>query len=871
MKNIFSIVLLSSSLTLLSGCDKAISTNTLEEAQNTFQEGNYATSSLLLKNILREKSTNIDARILLARNHLKQGLFLNAEKELNIVIKDPTTIPKVIELYFEALFGLNDSLQIIEFWRDNKANISIAVKAKIVPIVSISMVKMDLIKEAKALIKSGTTWAKQSNDSQSIIISEAIQSSFSNTLSNQDKITQLVNGCKKIPNNWVLCYMAANGQFSNKDYEGSIALLEPLVKSLPYYIPPSIQLTESYIKSHDYKLADQFLNALLREYPNQPYINQLKALYSIQTNDFQKAKTHINKTLTLGYTSPETRLIAGLANYQLGNFEQALSYLMTLNKSFPNNDFIKKIIIAIQLKLGNTNSAYNEISQLEMNSENTDIVAMAGIELLKAGNKKQGNKVLENINTKNMLNNNLVANIGISKLASGDESGIEDIERLFESLVSNNADKSDINKSKYLLISAFLTTNQIERAIEQVGEWLKTEPNNIENYLLLAKIHKQEVPNKPIKVNSSYQEVIDRDKSNLSANIHFAENALKNQDYIKANKHYKIALKDNPVNDKALKGLYLTSLKLGHDGSTLVEIEKLLNNFEDSPEYSLTLSEIYLYAKKFQKAIDVIENINFKKNRNKRLKNLILGRAYTSLKEYKKAAFAYEQVTNRDPLNIRILIKLLYVYEKSNDLNKAVNELEVLHKLHSTNFQVKLLLSNYYALTDNANAALTILKDISAENQDQPFIVRVKGIASYKLNKYEEALPFLLSDYKVTGSNTIASYIFDSRIKLNKKSVALKDMKKHLIKNPNNVINRLFYANILFKENESKAIEQYRKIIELDKNNLVSLNNLAWYLYEQNNLTEALIYAQRAKKIAPNNDSIIDTYDKIEAAIKNKL
>ena len=260
MKSIFSIVLLSS-LVLLSGCDRATSPNAIEEAHNTFQKGNYATSSLLLKNILRNKPTDIDARILLAQNHLKQGLFINAEKELSIVLKDNTEMSDAIGLYFEALYGLNDSLQIIELWKVNKGNISTAEKAKVAPIVAISMAKMDLIEEAKVLIKSSTSWAKQSNNSKAIIVSEAIQSSFSSSLSKQNKIVKLVNGCNKVPSHWILCHMAANGQFSNKNFEGAINLLEPLVKKLPYYITPVIRLTESYIKHNDYERANQYLNA----------------------------------------------------------------------------------------------------------------------------------------------------------------------------------------------------------------------------------------------------------------------------------------------------------------------------------------------------------------------------------------------------------------------------------------------------------------------------------------------------------------------------------------------------------------------------------------------------------------------------------
>ena len=51
----------------------------------------------------------------------------------------------------------------------------------------------------------------------------------------------------------------------------------------------------------------------------------------------------------------------------------------------------------------------------------------------------------------------------------------------------------------------------------------------------------------------------------------------------------------------------------------------------------------------------------------------------------------------------------------------------------------------------------------------------------------------------------------------------------------------------------------YERVLDLDPNDLVALNNLAWYLRERDP-KKALAYAEKAHELAPKAPSILDTY-----------
>jgi tetratricopeptide (TPR) repeat protein len=76
---------------------------------------------------------------------------------------------------------------------------------------------------------------------------------------------------------------------------------------------------------------------------------------------------------------------------------------------------------------------------------------------------------------------------------------------------------------------------------------------------------------------------------------------------------------------------------------------------------------------------------------------------------------------------------------------------------------------------------------------------------------------------------------------------------------PQNAGARLLLGEIARKTGDrSGAIAEYRAVAEVDQNNLVALNELA-YMLSNDNPNEALKYAQRAGELAPDNPVVQDT------------
>ncbi|MBU6485846.1 MAG: tetratricopeptide repeat protein, partial [Betaproteobacteria bacterium] len=77
--------------------------------------------------------------------------------------------------------------------------------------------------------------------------------------------------------------------------------------------------------------------------------------------------------------------------------------------------------------------------------------------------------------------------------------------------------------------------------------------------------------------------------------------------------------------------------------------------------------------------------------------------------------------------------------------------------------------------------------------------------------------------------------------------------------NPKDATLPLMLAQQSQQENDYKAAAAaYKKVLDIDPDNVVALNNLAWILSEQKD-PAALEYAEHAHRLAPFNAGVIDT------------
>ncbi|MBA6372149.1 PEP-CTERM system TPR-repeat protein PrsT [Colwellia sp. BRX8-4] len=865
MKNIIRCVFIATLVLFITSCNKISSSERLNNAQQEYKNHNYPAVIILLKNFIRDKPNNKEARILMAKSHYQLGNFLDAEKEYLRAIDLGVNIEEISYFYVTTLYAIEDHIGVTNFWEQNISILTNRQKADIAPVVSLAYLHQTSSQKSFEVATKGKDIASDLNNPELIMLNTAIANSYIKPANIDNTIKELKVACESYPTRWVICELLANALFSEDKFSQSAEVLKNIIANKPNHTMLVIKLADSYVRAENTDKAWEHINALLKIHPKQPYINLLAATIELKKENFIKALNHINTSINSGLVNPQTKLIASLAHYHLGNDEQALFHLQSLKTANPNNALVTRLYVAIQLRMGDADSISTAYSQAAASEENSEIFALASLALLKAGDSKKSARLIKVIDTSLITNQKILNSISLAKLASGDTSGIKDIEKSLNNLVKNNAAKNEISNVKFLLISSLLASGENKKAIEYVNNWSARFPNEVENKLLLVEIEKKSNNKNNVKIESLYKEVITLEPGHEAANVFFGQKSMSDGEFENSSKFFHQVINNNRFNFIAIRGYIFSQDKLNNRPQTLIYLEGLYPSYEVDLQERIALAQLYLFTEQPKKATVLLKKIT---EPNKTFKtNMLLAEAYIQTGNFVDSIDIYKKsLTNRSP-DRQLIAKLAIAYEMSNNLNEAVKVFEKLKSDYPSNTQIGLVLANFQLFVNKQADTILYIESLTDEQQSHPAIIGLRGKAYYFSKQYAKALPFLKDSYIKTANKKLMPFIFDSKIKLNQVNDALAEMGKHLANNPEDITNRIYYATELNKHDQTRAINQYEQVILADKSNILALNNLAWLLYETGSLPEAKKYIDRAIKIAPNNSEVIDTNNKIKQAL----
>jgi putative PEP-CTERM system TPR-repeat lipoprotein len=841
---------------ILSACSEISPDENIALAQKAYDSKDYPSSNIYLKKAIQKEPNNIEARILLAKTYQAQGSFNNADKEWTKAIELGGLTNNIIQGQLITLYALDDNLGVVNLWNDSYHEINSMNKLQTMHIPALSLFKLNKLKDSKLLLQDASEQAKGTEYKD---LFDALNSLLYSKVSMEEKITKLEHVSKRLEFDLPLKLTLANLYFISQNFESSAEIYEEIAFTSPKYVEPIIIAIESLLRQPNLEKAEKHVENLLSSFPDQPYVNQLAAHIKVQQNDFKQAKKHIDVAILNGQQNPQLRLLAGLTHFKLTNYEQAESYLDGLEKFYSKNKFVKKLIVSNKLKLGSFSNLTNVID----NKDDIELLSATGLALIGI-EPDESSKLLQQLNLNDIENISSRNRMGIAKLMSRDKFATQNIIKGAQEVLDKpKASDEEIESSKFLLISSLMKDGKITEAKAIIAEWRKREPNNIFNLLVLGNIIQNESPEKSAAL---YKEVIKIDKNNQTALLKLGQHYLTLKDYKKAQNHFENIVQQNNYKPQALFGLYKSIEYTENKSEALIRLESMiLSNDKLIKNQSLPLlARIYLLANEPQKVISLLSSPQEDKEPNT---HLLIAEAYFQLKDYEKTISLYDQII-QEQLNIMVVRKKLSVHDTSNTEKQAIIDLKKLLKQNPNNFKLAIIAANYSVDNNESALGLELLKDIDVPTGYQKVVKGITARAHYFQKNYSEALPILKEEYKATKNNELASFIFNTLKNSNKNIDATSFMISHLKSKPDDINNKLLLANQSFENRKIESIELYKEVLLQSPNNIIALNNLAWLLYEQKKLDEAKLYAAKALDLLPDNQNIIDTYNKINEALQ---
>ncbi len=349
---------------------------------------------------------------------------------------------------------------------------------------------------------------------------------------------------------------------------------------------------------------------------------------------------------------------------------------------------------------------------------------------------------------------------------------------------------------------------------------------------------------------------------------------------------------------------------------TLDEIKHLMDNNPGNSLLHLDLARAYLATNDTEKALSSAQEAVTEEQKSGHAKPAILipsqtliARVYSDRGEAAKALDEISLVLNMRPNDPEALLIKDRCLVATGQSDKATPDLEMLTQRYPTLAEPHVLLGNTYLNQkqfDKANAQFEILaKATPPDSRGFLGLQTVKLVSGHapeaiqalqdisQKNPGDPTVRFELANFEVTAAAMPQSGSRDARLKL--LSDAADNYKEILKTNPKSsqlwlrlgavqrTLNQSDAALASFEEagkvdpksrdaflNEAmlldalqrkkEAADAYNKVLNLEPDNALALNNLAYLSAESGtNLDQAQTYAERAKKKAPNSPEVSDT------------
>ncbi len=860
----------------------AQSSDSYEKALQSFNENKINETFIHLKNALKENSAHLPSKILLAKVHvlrkegnpalgyIQEAIELGADLNLTTLTQAQAYILNRDYLKLLALTELKLSEQ-------NKFEL-ILLKAS---------AYQSLEQDNDALIKYQQALVMQPNN---IVVISRI-ASFHLRQGNITKVNQFLSQIEKIaPDSYAYLYI--KGQLFEQDNKDNKALdyFEKANQQSPSNALISRSLANIYIKLGKYGKARIIVNDILEKTPDEPFIMLLNArLYTINKESGLADDAYnelVNKLLLVPSNimeqMPELLYISGLADFMMGNYENAQQKLKIYINT--KSDNINAILLLVDVYI-EQNQIHKAISLLESYNqliENHLPAALKQCNLYIQDKKAfKCNTLL--VNLKRIHGESDSLNYMQIKILKSNKQYSEAL-TLYEKMFSTNQSI----QIKKIGVSLYMLNNKYKEALIVINELLEQSPTEL-NYQLTKSDVLIEL-NEFSQANTILEKVLELQPDSLKTKFNQALILYLQKQYYEAQKQAEKLLinepnsfrlytllgnallgqkKFEPALDAFLKAQKFSSnnpaalekiVKLyrmsGKLELALEELNKLGKQFFLEPKYIQQKAEIYVIQEEYEQAAREFKLLYGLWADNHQLL-LVLAQMQREAKLYQAAEVSLMKSLEVKPSFLYSKIELLRVYLIQNQIGKAEPLAKKLLNSNAKNANVQLLYGDVeYAKNKYEKAHKHYLKAL--ELNSNYFLAAVK---LYKLardqkvgeDRFESTLLAIVLQHKESHfhRNLLADFYLgkDEKIKARAHYEILEKLEN--LPNKQYLYNNL--ANLYLEQDLIKALNYVEKAITIDNTNAFFYDTKGWILALQSNFQSGLNSLRQSYAINSSN------------------
>ncbi|MEZ5571792.1 MAG: PEP-CTERM system TPR-repeat protein PrsT [Halioglobus sp.] len=832
---------------ILLGCGEDVTSDDhVLQAREFLKQSNDQAAIAELKNALQKDVQNTQARALLGTLYFETGLYEDADKELSRALSMGTEPSVVVPVLAQVLLGLGDYDRLDSLTLDGLDPKS---KSTVQAAKGLSMMhrgNMDVAEEILdiALQNEPSSYYAQVAEARLMMERGEYQEA-------RGQLFRIFLVDQKYAPAWNLLGDIESAEQRPKQAEDAYTRVIKLTRNS---FDAQLNRAMMRIYQNNYQGASQDLAQLRRAFGParfHPGVNFASGLVALQAKRIDQAAKLFQNASEFSDAYPQTWYYLAAIYLEKGLFQQALSSVNRFLGLVPDSAVGAKL--AAKLELGQ--KSYNKAEALltpvvAANPDDIEALNLLASALLAQGKSGEGVSLLAKVAELQPDSTEAKARLGAGFIAAGSESlGIELLHEILEK--DPGYEQADV-----LIVLNYLRQKEFVEAIRAALEYRDRNPDSATSYDLLGRAYLAN--HEQAEAENAFKRALELRPGDPGATNSLAELALQRKEFQLARDYYGQTLAKNPKHLQTRMKVAASYALEGKEQDMLTSLDSIIQAFPREMEPRLVKARFYIAKGRLEEAMPLLEELSVEQKEQPDALvtiagfQLASGRYNQALGTLGKLIDLYPQVSQYHYMRAKAFAGLGNIEQLSVELERTV-------KLDPDHFYAKIALARLALLSNQNELFEKQLLELRKMVKDNPDVIKLEVAMAQKKGDNDTAAHLLemLFDREPTTGNAIA--LATHKQAVGNINGAIEQLQHWVADHPSDVAAREKLAEIYGSSNKrGGVIYQYQQILKVDPDHIIALNNLAWYLLDEDP-EQALAYAERAAELSPHSSSILDT------------
>ncbi|CAN5728137.1 PEP-CTERM system TPR-repeat protein PrsT [soil metagenome] len=831
---------------LLAGCEKQRPEDLVSSGKQYLAKKDAKAAIIQFKNALQKNPESAEARFLLGKSLMEIGDPVSAGVELRKAAELRYPEDQVSPVLARALNGEGQPRKVVDQFKDTTLSSQQAM-ADLKTSVATAYARLDNADQANAALKAALS--ANPDFPAALILQSRMQAASGDFDGATRSVDDILAKHPQESDAWLL--KADLLTFSKADYPTAIDAYRKALALKPDLLPAHSGIISIELLRKEYAAAQAQLAELKKLLPNHPQAKYFEAQIALQKEDYAAAKQLADQLLRIAPDNVKVMHLAGAVEFQRGSLIAAEVLFSKALQAAPDNANVRKMLVQTYLRLGQANKALPTVLPLiEAASPNAVVLALAGETYLQLGDVAKADALFSRAAKLNPADARNRTALALTQLAMGNvEAAFGELQTIASTDAGTTADMA--------LISSMLQRKNLAGALKAIDGLERKQPGKPMAPQLRGRI--QMAQNDIASARKSFERALAADPRYFPATESLAQIDLADAKPESAKGRYETLLKADPKNLRAL--LALAELKVNAGGST-DEVTALIDNaISANPADAgprLALVDQYLRAKDYRKALVAAQDALGILPDLPALQDA-LGRVHLASGDFNQALTSFNKLAASQPGSVQPYLRLADVYLAQKNTDAAIQSLKRALMITPDSLQAQRTLIAVQTGLGKVPEALALARTVQTQRPGESAGYALEGdILSFQKNWESAAAVYRTGLTKVRATD-LALKLHTVLLASGKRAEADKFADEWRKAQPKDA-SFLFYLGDIALSQKNYAVAQasYQGVADLQPNNAIALNNIAWVLARQKK-AGALAFAERAVVLQPNQPALLDT------------